>query len=944
MRRIFTPSIRTALILPTLLVILLTGSLVGYFSFFNARTAVNTVSDKLRREMLDHVVSHLHHFLNLPHDVLQENARALKNGILDRQNPDQLERHFLHQNITYGSFNSIYFGNTDGGLTVGGMEGDPPSLYVIATDNFTAGPFKKYQANTEGQRGKLLLSLPDFDARTRPWYKAALKAKENAGAWGDIYILFTGQDMAISPSLAVRQSDGTLLGVVGGDIFLSGISRFLTSLHTDHPGYTFIMEKSGMLVATSTTESPIGVSTDGKHKTRLAAVQSTTPEIAAGAREIFAQLGDPGAISEPQSLDFEIQGQRHFIDILPFEDPNGLFWLVATIIPEQAFMKPVEEGNRQTLYLIAASIGIMALIAALLGQWITRPILALTRSADAVARGHLTQHWHLKRQDEIGELSRSFGEMTRQLAHSFNVVKTSEERFKRLFENSEISIWNEDLTEVLEALDRLRQEGIRDLRSHLLDDEKLVWHLVCLVRVSHVNEATLKLFGATSGALFITHIDQVFGENALAVFIDELCAIWEHQKSFRAEVQLRHLDGHPIEAIISFQIPETAEGFRSLPVSIIDISDRKNAERALQDSESLFRAMTDTSPLAIYMSVGIEQRAKYINDRFVELFGYTLEDVPSVAEWWPLAYPDEAYRNHLMTEWQRRAAHAIETQSAIEPIETRVTCKDGSLKTISWGFVSLGDQNWAFGLDLTERKRAEQILADKTTALELSNADLQQFAYVASHDLREPLRSVSSFLELLSLKYQDALDQTAQEYIGFAVAGAQRMDSLIQDLLQYSRLDSQGKVFARLDTTKAVREALDNLQVFLTETEARVSFGTLPEVVGDRQQIVQLMQNLIENAIKYRAPDRTPDIQIEATVAEGWATFSVRDNGIGIEPQYFTRIFIIFQRLHKREAYQGTGLGLAVCKRIIDRHEGRIWVDSEPGVGSTFFFTLPVAA
>ena len=227
--------------------------------------------------------------------------------------------------------------------------------------------------------------------------------------------------------------------------------------------------------------------------------------------------------------------------------------------------------------------------------------------------------------------------------------------------------------------------------------------------------------------------------------------------------------------------------------------------------------------------------------------------------------------------------------------------------------------------------------------LEQYNRELESFAHVASHDLREPLRMVSAYLQLLEKRYADTLDQNAREYIDFAVTGAKRMDSLIRDLLQYSRVESQGESFVAIDSQEVLLETLDNLQATITDAGGIVTFDGLPTVMADRLQLMQVFQNLIGNALKYRADGHDPVIHIQAATHRGVATFSVRDNGIGIEPEYYERIFVIFQRLHGRDEFSGTGIGLAVCKRIVDRHAGRIWVESAPGEGSTFHFTMPLA-
>jgi PAS domain S-box-containing protein len=244
--------------------------------------------------------------------------------------------------------------------------------------------------------------------------------------------------------------------------------------------------------------------------------------------------------------------------------------------------------------------------------------------------------------------------------------------------------------------------------------------------------------------------------------------------------------------------------------------------------------------------------------------------------------------------------------------------------------------------DIAARELAEQALALKAQELARSNADLERFAYVASHDLQEPLRMVASFTQLLARRYKGKLDAEADEFIAFAVDGANRMQHLIQDLLSYSRLTTRGKRLEPTESRVACDNAVKNLSEAIRDSGAILTVGTLPLVLADSTQLAQLFQNLIGNAIKYRGGNRTPEIRVAAQENGTDWIFSVADNGIGIEPQYFERIFQMFQRLHTRNEYSGTGIGLAICRKIVERHGGRVWVESQPGHGSTFFFTIPI--
>ena len=276
--------------------------------------------------------------------------------------------------------------------------------------------------------------------------------------------------------------------------------------------------------------------------------------------------------------------------------------------------------------------------------------------------------------------------------------------------------------------------------------------------------------------------------------------------------------------------------------------------------------------------------------------------------------------------------------------EARCRRKDGEYRWLAWAIVVSPQDELVYGAarDVTQRRQAEETLRQQAEELERSNRELEQFAYVASHDLQEPLRIVSSYVQLLARRYQGKLDQDADEFIGFAVEGANRMKSLITDLLAYSRVGTHGKELAPVEMEDALDRATRNLRLAIQDSGAVLTHDDLPLVLADALQMAQLLQNLIGNAIKFRGP-KPPRIHVGVRRQDEHWLFFVRDNGIGIDPQYGERIFVIFQRLHNRDEYPGTGIGLAICRKIVERHGGQIWVESKPGDGATFYFTLQPA-
>jgi PAS domain S-box-containing protein len=381
-------------------------------------------------------------------------------------------------------------------------------------------------------------------------------------------------------------------------------------------------------------------------------------------------------------------------------------------------------------------------------------------------------------------------------------------------------------------------------------------------------------------------------------------------------------------------------GMQRVRIYGLDITARKQAEEKLLEREEQLRIFVEYAPASIAM-FDTHMRYLAVSQRWLADFGLKGQGLLGRSHY--EVFPETTERQK---EFHRRCLAGVVERAE----EDRLERPDGSIQWIQWEMrpwrSALGTIGGIiiFSEDITERKRTEEILRRSAEELARSNKDLEQFAYVASHDLQEPLRIVSGFIGRLRERYGSSLDDKAREYIDFAVQGAQRMSQLVHDLLEYSRVQARPRQLEPANMKEAFDRALANCMASIRETGAAVTCGDLPTVMGDPTQLVQLLQNLIGNAIKFRRPEASPEVHLFARREKDDWVFHMHDNGIGIPMDQAERIFMIFQQLHTRDMYPGTGIGLAICRKIVERHGGRIWVQSELGKGSTFSFSLPAAS
>jgi PAS domain S-box-containing protein len=529
------------------------------------------------------------------------------------------------------------------------------------------------------------------------------------------------------------------------------------------------------------------------------------------------------------------------------------------------------------------------------------------RGADGIFRQFLTRGFPLK--DAAGNVLQWFGT------------------------NTDISDHKKAEQALLESeAQRMVAKAIGAERQQLFDILETLPIMVCLLRpdyhVAFSNRSFREKFGESGGRCCY---DYCFGRKKPCDFCESYKVLETGQPHFW---EVHGPDGSAIEA---HDFPFTdIDGSPMILEMDIDVTESRKAEEKIRLSNLYNRSLIEAS-LDPLVTIGYDGKITDVNEATELVTGYFRDELIGTDFTDYFTEPEKAKEGY----------QEVFKEGLISDYELAIQHKDGSIIPVLYNASVYKNESgtvigiFAAARDVTTLKKVEKVLKLKIGELQRSNEELEQFAYISSHDLQEPLRMITSYLQLLQKKYQGHLDEKADQYIHFAVDGASRMQNLIQDLLDYSRVGAGNNELESVDCEFILNTVLSNLKTVIKENNATVSHGPLPEVMADSIQIVQVFQNLILNGIKFHG-EQVPKIHIAAEKKMSEWIFSVQDNGIGIDPQYSERIFEIFKRLNSRERYPGTGIGLAICKKIVERHGGRIWVESELGKGSTFYFTLPI--
>ena len=584
-----------------------------------------------------------------------------------------------------------------------------------------------------------------------------------------------------------------------------------------------------------------------------------------------------------------------------FTPVPGTDWYARSSVSANRVFGPVRERAIETAILLAIVIGLAVVAAIASVARLVRPMGIIATAVRARAEGHTTVRVPVVGPREVAELA---AELNRMIAAS--------------------ELHGEDLRRFRAAMD-ISGDAI------LLIDRKTL-------RYVDVNRTFCELLGYTREELVgMTPMDIFSADRAtLERDYDALIAD-KHSSANVIEGSYRRKDGTLVPVEARRRALQTEAGW-IIVATASDITRRKLAEGYLRASEERFRRTFELAGSGV-AHINLNRRFLRVNKRLCEILGYPEAELLQLSGR-QISHPEDLD----VIDTQRPALHAG-TLDAVR-VEKRYLRKDGSTVWVALTLTverdAAGKAQYEIAIydDITSRKKAESELQAAHDELTRSNAELEQFAYVASHDLQEPLRMVSSYTQLLGKRYGERLEGDAKEFMAFVIEGAGRMRQLIDDLLAYSRVGTRGKGFRQVKLESVIERASVNLRAALEESGAELTHDPLPVVQADESQLVQLFQNLIGNAVKFHGA-AVPKIHVSAVEKEHEWEVTVTDNGIGLEPQYFERIFMVFQRLHDRGQYPGTGIGLAICKKVVERHGGRLWVESEPGKGSSFHFTLP---
>lgn len=529
-------------------------------------------------------------------------------------------------------------------------------------------------------------------------------------------------------------------------------------------------------------------------------------------------------------------------------------------------------------------------------------------------------------------------------------LKKSKEELKEAHENLEHKVQertqelkksNEQLKKEIEERKKAEEKIIR-LANIVESSDDAIASLTLDGIVTSWNKGAEKVYGYSAEEIIGKGPHIMLNPSEWEKVSENIEKIKKGEKTLYYEAKRHRKDGKEIYVSVKLSPIKNSKGnIKGVSLISRDITDKKTIEKDLRESEKRYRSLYENNP-SMYFTLDSEMIILSVNRFGAGQLGYSVQEL--IGKSMLSIFYEEDKKSAL-----KNMEHALEKWGNVFQWEQRKVRKNGSILWVRESTRAIKRSDGKIFIlivceDITDRKKAEEELYKTIKELERSNYELQQFAYITSHDLQEPLRTIASFTQLLERRYKNKLDKDADEFIDFVVDAAVRMKEMIQGLLNYSHIGSNYGELRLIDADKSLKDAISNLKNAIEENNAVITHDPLPTVAADKRLITQLFQNLIGNAIKFRKKDVPPRIHISASLDEenNEYVFKVADNGIGMEEEYTDKIFDVFKRLHTMDEYRGTGIGLAISKKIVERHGGHIWVESTLGEGSTFYFTIPI--
>ena len=921
MKKNGTISLKTILIVPIIALIVIIAGIIGYLSFLNGQKAVNNVAQQLQSEISKRIEDHLSTFLNLPQQINHVNAISIEKGQLNVNNVTSLEHHFWNQVKVFKSVSSIYFGNNQGGLVNSGREKNSDSQYIIVTDNFKSGPFKKFNTDSLGKRTDLLLTVPNFDARKRQWYKGAIERGNHF--WSPVYILFTGQDLAIAASRPAYDGNGNLLGVLSIDLFLSHISSFLENLSIGKTGHAFIMDDSGLLIASSTGTKLFTEAKEGKKRKRLKSIESESSLIRHASASLKNKFKDFNSISTEQQITFKLDHQLYFLQVRPIER-NGFKCLISVIIPENDFMGKIKENTRLTVTFILLALIIVLFACILLAKRIVSPIFPLITAAQSLAKGK----WKSKiiknsRIFEINILTHSFNQMADQLQKGLNDLHV-------------------EINERKQAEGKLKERETY-LRTVIETIPDLVWlkdlegvYLSC-------NKRFERFFGAKEKEI-VGKTDHDFIEKNLADFFREKDKI--AMKAVKPSVNEEEIvyadDGH-IELLETIKTPMYDLDGNIVGILGIarDITQRKKVEEMIRLNEERLNSIlqANPNPVVVYDTNGFPQ---FINLSFTKVFGWTLSEFQDRNI--PFVPDDEKKITHSKIE---------EIYNNGKPVQflTKRLTKSNEVLDINISAAVYNDgRGEKIGLIVNLIDITEQIKTQDQLRQAQKMESVGRLAGGVAHDFNNMLSVILGNAEILAEDLQ--LSESSILNLQEIQKAAERSTNLTRQLLAFARKQTiSPKIVDLNETIHGVLTMLQRLIGEDIELLWQPQVGLWPVNV-DPSQVDQILANLCLNARDSiegigNILIETDNVQFNDEYCQNHPDFIpgdyvqivVSDTGHGMEKEVLDNLFEPF--FTTKRIGEGTGLGLATVYGIVKQNKGFINVYSELKLGTTFKIYLP---